>query len=57
MPDRMHHLDLGLFCYQIKYIYELLKLQHSNMLVEEVNHRLATIPCYPGLKIFPIVYN
>src|SRR2546429_1464212 len=48
----MHYLDLDLFCYQIEYIYELLKLQHSNMLVEEVDRRLSAIPRYPGLKIF-----
>ena len=52
MPDRIHHLDLGLFRYQIEYIYELLKLQHGNMLVEEVDRRLSAIPRYPGLKIF-----
>ena len=52
VPDRMHHLDLGLFRYQIEYTYELLKLQHGNVLVEEVDCRLSAIPCYPGLKIF-----
>ena len=48
----MHHLDLGLFRYQIEYTYELLKLQHGNVLVEEVDHCLSAIPRYPGLKIF-----
>jgi hypothetical protein len=48
----MHHLDLGLFRYQIEYTYELLKLQHGNVLVEEVDRRLSAIPRYPGLKIF-----
>ena len=48
----MHHLDLGLFRYQIEYTYELLKLQHGNVLVEEVDRRLSAIPHYPGLKIF-----
>src|SRR2546430_6052029 len=52
VPDRMHHLDLGLFRYQIEYTYELLKLQHGNMLVEEVDRHLSAIPRYPGLKIF-----
>ncbi len=52
VPDRMHHLDLGLFHYQIEYTQELLRLQHGNFLVDEVNHRLAAIPRYPGLKIF-----
>lgn len=48
----MHHLDLGLFRYQIEYTYELLKLQHGNTLVEEVECRLTAIPRYPDLKIF-----
>ena len=52
VPDRMHHLDLGLFCYQIEYTYELLRMQHGNVLVEEVEYRLAAIPRYPNLKIF-----
>jgi hypothetical protein len=52
VPDRMHHLDLGLFHYQINYTQELLKIQHGNYLVDEVNHRLSVIPRYPGLKIF-----
>jgi hypothetical protein len=44
----MHHLDLGLFHYQIEYTRQLL----PNVLVDELDHRLATIPRYPGLKIF-----
>lgn len=48
----MHHLDLGLFRYQIEYTYELLRLQHGNALVGEVDCHLAAIPHYPNLKIF-----
>jgi len=48
----MHHLDLGLFHYQIKYTKELLKNQHGNSLVDEVDRRLAAIPRFSGLKIF-----
>ena len=48
----MHHLDLGLFNYQIKFTYEVLKLQHNDMLVNEVNRCLAAIPRFPDLKIF-----
>src|SRR2546426_1088764 len=48
----MYHFDLGLFCYQIKYTYEFLKLQHGNVLVEEVDHHLFAISRYPSLKIF-----
>ncbi|GET62654.1 hypothetical protein GLOIN_2v1783703 [Rhizophagus irregularis DAOM 181602=DAOM 197198] len=54
VPDRMHHLDLGLFCYQIIFTCDILKLQHvnGNKLVEEVDHRLAAIPRFPAIKIF-----
>jgi hypothetical protein len=48
----MHHLDLGLFRYQIEYTYELLRLQHGNALAGEIDCHLAAIPSYPGLKIF-----
>ena len=48
----MHHLDLGLFRYQIEFTCELLKLQHSNILIDELNHRLSKIPRYHNLKIF-----
>jgi len=52
VSDRMHHLDLGLFCYQVNFTYEVLKIQHGDALVDEVNHRLAAIPRFPELKIF-----
>src|SRR3989337_3397810 len=39
IPDRMHHLDLGLFRYQIEYTYELLKSQHNNIIVNELDRR------------------
>jgi hypothetical protein len=45
----MHHLDLGLFKYQIEYTIELLK---KKKIVDEMNWRIAKIPRYPGLKIF-----
>ena len=48
VPDRMHYLNLGLFHYQIEYTRQLL----PNVLVDELDHRLATIPRYPDLKIF-----
>ena len=51
VPDRMHHLDLGLFKYQIKFTTELLKLGQEK-LVDEMNWRIIAIPRYPGLKIF-----
>jgi len=54
VPDRMHHLDLGLFVYQITFTCEILKLQHKNgnILVNEIDRRLATILRFPDLKIF-----
>jgi hypothetical protein len=48
----MHHLDLGLFYYQIEYTREILKNQISNSIVDEIDRRLAMIPRFPGLKIF-----
>ena len=48
----MHHLDLGLFHYQIEYTRQLIKNQHGNSLVDEVDRRLASIPRFPGVKIF-----
>ncbi|RHZ89944.1 hypothetical protein Glove_9g208 [Diversispora epigaea] len=43
VPDRMHHLDLGLFKYQIEFTTELLKLKPGK-LVDDMNKRIAKIP-------------
>jgi hypothetical protein len=48
----MHHLDLGLFQYQIEFTRTILKDQYGNSLVDEMDRRLAKIPRFPGLKIF-----
>ena len=48
----MHHLDLGLFHYQIDYTRKLIKAQHRDSILYEMDRRLAAIPRYPGLKIF-----
>ena len=48
----MHHLDLGLFNYQIEYIREYLKNIHGISLVNEMDRRLSKIPRFSGLKIF-----
>ena len=53
VPDRMHHLDLGLFRWQIEFTLDLLRSQHDNKLVNELDYRLAAIPHYPELKVFP----
>ena len=52
VADRMHHLDLGLFYYQIDYTRKIIKAQHEDSLLEEMDHRLAAIPHYSSLKIF-----
>ncbi|RHZ44430.1 hypothetical protein Glove_726g10 [Diversispora epigaea] len=51
VPDRMHHLDLGLFKYQIEFTTELLKLKPGK-LVDGMNKRIAKIPRHSGLKVF-----
>ncbi|RHZ45891.1 hypothetical protein Glove_645g26 [Diversispora epigaea] len=49
VPDRMHHLDLGLFKYQIEFTMELLKKKKSS---NKVNERIANIPRHSQLKVF-----
>ena len=44
----MHHLDLGLYHYQIEFTKGLL----GKPLVDELNRRIAEIPRHPGLKVF-----
>ena len=44
----MHHLDLGLYHYQIEFTKELL----SRPSIDKLNRRIAAIPRHPGLKIF-----
>ncbi|RHZ77795.1 hypothetical protein Glove_173g50 [Diversispora epigaea] len=48
VPDKMHHLDLGLYHYQIEFTKELL----SKSLINKFNRRIAEIPRYLSLKIF-----
>ncbi|RHZ86222.1 hypothetical protein Glove_53g69 [Diversispora epigaea] len=43
VPDRMHHLDLGLFHYQIEFTQALLQKQDSS-LVNKIDNRLSKIP-------------
>ena len=52
IPDRMHHLDLGLFNYQVTYARMLLKEYCGQIAVDELDKRLGRIPRFPGLKIF-----
>jgi hypothetical protein len=48
----MHHLDLGLFNYQVTYTREMLKEVCGQIAVDELDNRLAQISRFPGLKIF-----
>ena len=48
----MHHLDLGLFNYQITFTYNLLKQSYGASILDKVNKKLANIPRFPELKIF-----
>ena len=52
ISDRIYHLDLGLFNYQVTYTRELLKELCGQIAVDELDNRLANIPRFPGLKIF-----
>ncbi|RHZ79456.1 hypothetical protein Glove_145g8 [Diversispora epigaea] len=56
VPDRMHHLDLGLFKYQIEFTTELLKLKPGK-LVDDINKRIAKIPRHSGLKLHSWIYH
>jgi len=48
----MHHLDLGLFNYQITFTYDLLKQSYGASILDKVDKRLANIPRFLELKIF-----
>ena len=48
----MHHLDLGLFNYQVTYTRELLKEFCDQIAINKLDIQLAGIPRFPGLKIF-----
>jgi len=48
----MHHLDLGLFKYQVIYTREMLKELCGQKAVDVLDDRLAKIPQFPGLKLF-----
>ncbi|GES82464.1 hypothetical protein GLOIN_2v1488090 [Rhizophagus clarus] len=52
VPDRMHHADLGLFQYQLRFTVELLNLKYRSSSIKILEERLSQIPHYPNLKIF-----
>ena len=48
----MHHLDLGLFNYQVIYMREMLKESYGQIAINDLDNRLAKILRFPGLKLF-----
>jgi len=48
----MHHLDLGLYKYQVEYTWELLKEWCGLDGIIKFDNRLEKIPRFPGLKLF-----
>ncbi|RHZ87780.1 hypothetical protein Glove_30g11 [Diversispora epigaea] len=51
VPDRMHHLDLELFQYQIKFTQALFQKQDSS-LVGKIDNRLSKIPQFQKFQMF-----
>ena len=47
----MHHLDLGLYHYQIEFTKDLLK-NEGRSLIDIMNRRIGKISRHPDLKIF-----
>ncbi|RHZ78931.1 hypothetical protein Glove_154g41 [Diversispora epigaea] len=52
VPDRIHHLDLGLYRYQIEFTKKLLFEAEGRSLVDKMNRRITLIPRHSELKIF-----
>ena len=51
VPDRMHHIDLGLFKYQLGFTQEILKQVGETELQKIFDERIRQIPRFPGLKL------
>src|SRR5688572_6164868 len=47
----MHHIDLGLFKYQLEFTQEILKQVRGTELQKVFDDRLRKIPRFPGLKL------
>jgi hypothetical protein len=52
VPDRMHHIDLRLFKYQLEFTQEILKEVGGTDLQKKFDDRLRQIPRFPSLKLF-----
>ena len=48
----MHHIDLGLFKYQLNFIQDILKKVGGTELLNNFDGCLRQIPHFPGLKLF-----
>jgi hypothetical protein len=48
----MHHIDLGLFKYQLEFTQEILKQVGGTELQKVFDDRLRQVPRVPGLKLF-----
>ncbi|GET66651.1 hypothetical protein GLOIN_2v1776597 [Rhizophagus irregularis DAOM 181602=DAOM 197198] len=51
VPDRMHHIDLELFKYQLEFTQDILKAVRGTELQKKFDDRLRQIPRFPGLKL------
>ncbi|RHZ82213.1 hypothetical protein Glove_112g32 [Diversispora epigaea] len=53
VPDRMHHLDLGLFQHQLNFTKILINKQCGKSFIDKMNNRVKLILRYKDLKSFP----
>ncbi|RHZ47342.1 hypothetical protein Glove_585g29 [Diversispora epigaea] len=53
VPDRMHHLDLGLFQHQLNFTKILINKQCGKSFIDKMNNRVKLIHHYKDLKSFP----
>src|SRR5271170_7319205 len=51
VPDRIHHIDLELFKYQLEYTQEILKDVRGTALQKKFDDQLHQIPRFSGLKL------
>ncbi|RHZ83933.1 hypothetical protein Glove_86g191 [Diversispora epigaea] len=52
VPDRMHHLDLSLFHYQLSFTKALILEQCGKSFIDKMNNRIKLISHYQDLKSF-----
>src|SRR6266487_1049766 len=53
VPDRMHHIDLGLFKYMIEYTCKMLIQEVKKDVITTLDKRIALIPRFSQLITFP----